>query len=575
MSTGSYQFDDAALVPAPVIVPTGGRLASARVVTVTGPPGATLRYTTNGADPTPSDPEIASGAGLAVARALVLKVRAWRAAEPPSAIARADYLVTGAIAAGRWHTLALAADGTVFGWGSSLYGQVGNGTVNANQLTPVAVLTGAVAIAAGGSHSFVIKADGTLWAWGWNAYGQLGDGSTLQRATPVQVTSLTDVVAVAAGHEHSLALTGDGRVWAWGRNASGQLGDGTTTNRSLPVAIAGLAGATAVSGGSDFSLALVTDGSGEGTVWSWGGNASGQLGDGTMLPRALPIRVPGVPAAVEIAAGDGWAAARGTDGRAWTWGGNQDGQLGDGTAATHLTAHAVRILPPAAAFAAGWAHAVAVARDGLPWAWGSAADGRLGNGTTHCYGGDCGVPASMLDPAAALAASAGAGHSLALGADGHVRGTGLNNWGQLGIGSTTQSLVPVVVPGLVLADNEWLLDDPDEDAAPSWLELIAGTDPFAPDSDGDGVGDGAELMDAAAVGDPDADRDGLPNALELALGTDPYAADTDGDGVADLVDAFPLDPVRSALPGVNPADETPPTITVALPTTARRIGGLP
>ena len=146
------------------------------------------------------------------------------------------------------------------------------------------------------------------------------------------------------------------------------------------------------------------------------------------------------------------------------------------------------------------------------------------------------------------------------------------NWA---IGSTTQSLVPVVVPGLVLADNEWLLDDPDEDAAPSWLELIAGTDPFAPDSDGDGVGDGAELMDAAAVGDPDADRGGLPNALELALGTDPYAADTDGDGVADLVDAFPLDPVRSALPGVNPADETPPTITVALPTTARRIGGLP
>jgi alpha-tubulin suppressor-like RCC1 family protein len=161
--------------------------------------------------------------------------------------------------------------------------------VNTAQLTPVPVMTGAVAIAAGGSHSLAIKADGTLWAWGWNAYGQLGDGSTVQRSTPVRVTSLTDVVAVAAGHEHSLALTGDGRVWAWGRNASGQLGDGTTTNRTLPVAIAGLAGTTALSAGNDFSLALVTDGSAEGSVWSWGSNASGQLGDGTTLPASCPF----------------------------------------------------------------------------------------------------------------------------------------------------------------------------------------------------------------------------------------------------------------------------------------------
>jgi hypothetical protein len=206
---------------------------------------------------------------------------------------------------------------------------------------------------------------------------------------------------------------------------------------------------------------------------------------------------------------------------------------------------------------------------------GAAGFGQLGNGTTNCYGGDCGVPALMLNAVASLSVSAGGGHSVVLGADGRVRAAGLNSWGQLGIGSTTQSLVPVAVPGLLLADNDWLLDDLDQDAAPSWRELIAGTDPFVPDSDLDGVGDGAELMGGSWGGDPDADRDGLPNTVELALGTDPYLADTDGDGVPDLADAFPLDPARSALPVANPSDQTPPAITVTLPTTARRIGGLP
>jgi alpha-tubulin suppressor-like RCC1 family protein len=127
VSAGSYQLEDVSLLPPPIISPAGGRFAAGRVAVITGPAGATLRYTVNGAEPTLSDPEIASGSGLAVSRALVLKVRAWSAGQSPSTVARADFLVTGAVAAGRWHTLALAGDGTVFGWGSSYYGQVGNG----------------------------------------------------------------------------------------------------------------------------------------------------------------------------------------------------------------------------------------------------------------------------------------------------------------------------------------------------------------------------------------------------------------------------------------------------------------
>jgi len=140
-----------------------------------------------------------------------------------------------------------------------------------------------------------------VWAWGWNYRGQLGDGSTTDHLTPVQVCDLTGVTAIAAyGFScHSLALKRDGTVWAWGGNSKGQLGDGSTTNRLTPVQVRDLTGVTAISGGGHHSLALKADG----TAWAWGYNWDGELGDGTNTDRLTPVQVRNLTGVLALSGG--------------------------------------------------------------------------------------------------------------------------------------------------------------------------------------------------------------------------------------------------------------------------------
>jgi alpha-tubulin suppressor-like RCC1 family protein len=137
----------------------------------------------------------------------------------------------------------------------------------------------------------------------------------------------TQRFAMAGGGEHTLALKDDGTVWSWGTNTSGQLGDGTTTMRAVPIQIASLANVVAVAAGAAHSLALKSDG----TVWAWGKNSTGQLGDGTSTLRLSPIQVPNLTDVMAIAAGADHSVAMKSDGTVWTWGRNTWGQLGDGT----------------------------------------------------------------------------------------------------------------------------------------------------------------------------------------------------------------------------------------------------
>src|SRR5690606_31035614 len=177
--------------------------------------------------------------------------------------------------------------------------------------SPVAVLTDAVAIAAGLRHSLAVRTDGTVWAWGENgSEGRLGDGTTFRRLSPVQVSGLTGIADVAAGATHSRALGADGTVWAWGGNVDGQLGDGSTTTRLTPLQVLGLAGVSRISAGEHLSLAVQNDGASGGSVWSWGRNAHGQLGDGSTLSRSIPVLVNGVSGAVEAIASRDFAVAR-------------------------------------------------------------------------------------------------------------------------------------------------------------------------------------------------------------------------------------------------------------------------
>jgi hypothetical protein len=192
--------------------------------------------------------------------------------------------------------VASAATGAAWAWGRNNLGQLGDGST-AQRTSPVQVsgLTAVTAIAAGNDHSLALKDDGTVWAWGSNGSGRLGDGTTISRRTPVQVKDqagtgpLPQVMAVAAGAEHSLALRGDGSVWTWGRNNTGQLGSGAIDYHAhpLPAPIAGVSGVTAIAAGANHSLALHADTS----VWAWGSNGAGRLGDGTTTTRDAPVQV--------------------------------------------------------------------------------------------------------------------------------------------------------------------------------------------------------------------------------------------------------------------------------------------
>jgi alpha-tubulin suppressor-like RCC1 family protein len=226
-----------------------------------------------------------------------------------------------AIAAGGSHSLVLKRDHTVWAWGSNASGQLGDGTTT-DRNAPVLIpgLTHVVALAGGGDHSLALKDDGSVAAWGGNDYGQLGDGTTTRSTAPLQVSGLTNafITAVSGGARHSIALEDDGTVWTWGDNGQGQLGDGTTTQRRTPVSVSGLAGAiiTAVSAGTDHSLALKNDG----TVWAWGDNSEGQLGDGTKTASATPVAVSGLTNVTAIAATNRRSYAMKADGTVWVWG---------------------------------------------------------------------------------------------------------------------------------------------------------------------------------------------------------------------------------------------------------------
>jgi len=343
-------------------------------------------------------------------------------------------------AAGGNHSLTLKIDGTVWAWGVNSVGQLGNGTTTSSN-TPVQVsgLTVVAAIAAGGNHSLALKNDGTVWTWGHNVFGQLGNGTTTSSNTPVQV--LTGAKAIAAGYNHSLALKDDGTVWAWGYNLYGQLGDGTTTTNSItPVQVLNITGAKAIAAGGNHSLALKDDG----TVWAWGYNLYGQLGDGLNSNRTTPVQV--LTGANAIAAGFSHSLALKDDGTVWAWGANNTGQLGDGTTAHRGTSVQASGLTDVTAITAGGSHSLALKDDGTVWAWGANNTGQLGDGSITPKT----TPVQVSGLTGVTAISAGSDHSLAVKSDGTVWAWGLNNiYGQLGDGTTTDRTTPVqvFVPG--------------------------------------------------------------------------------------------------------------------------------
>ena len=176
-------------------------------------------------------------------------------------------------------------------------------------------------IGAARSHVCVLKIDGTVWCWGDNSMGELGNNSTTQSNVPVQVTGLTGVTTIGAGgYNHTCALKADGTVWCWGNNASGELGDGTTTERHSPTQVTGLTGVSVIATTTSFygTCVLKTDG----TVWCWGQNGVGELGDGTVTNRLTPVQVTGLTGVSVVSTSNSTVCALKIDGTVWCWGSN-------------------------------------------------------------------------------------------------------------------------------------------------------------------------------------------------------------------------------------------------------------
>lgn len=417
---------------------------------------------------------------LGAVAALVLGTATATAVTPPqgptaggtSVLIESEGLHFVQVSAGEGHTAALTADGALYAWGENSSGQLGDGTT-ADSAVPAPVDTSGVLdgvklaqVSAGYSHTVALADDGAVYAWGYGFYGQLGNGATggsASSAVPVAVDLSAvpagrTITTIAAGFYSTTAIDSEGAVYTWGNGAYGQLGNGTTTSTSVPTAVdtaGALSGTriTQVAAGWDHMVAVADTGA----VYAWGANASGQLGNSSMTPSAVPVPVDTADAlsgvaVTQVAVGATHSLALGTDGRVFAWGGNDRGQLGTGD----ITAVPVPVdISGSGALAGraitqiggGWEHSVALGADGAVLTWGGNGFGQLGNGSEV----DSPLPL-VADGTGAIVTGIDAGweHTIATTSGGIPYAWGYNFFGQAGDGTTDNASSPIatVMPEL-------------------------------------------------------------------------------------------------------------------------------
>jgi trimeric autotransporter adhesin len=244
------------------------------------------------------------------------------------------------VACGYQHTAAIKTDGSLWVWGSNSSGQLGTNTSIVSRITPVTTFAGGndwKQVSCGFSNTAAIKNDGTLWIWGAGSSGMGGTNSTASKLTPVTTfAGGNDWKQVTCGGSHTAAIKTDGTLWVWGLGVTGKLGTLDTQNKLTPV--------TTFAGGNDwrqvvcggqYTAAIKTDG----TLWCWGNNSSGQLGNNLILTVTTPVTT--------FAGGNNWrqiacsststTSAIKTDGTLWVWGLNYRGNLGNNSTSSVLT----------------------------------------------------------------------------------------------------------------------------------------------------------------------------------------------------------------------------------------------
>lgn len=368
---------------------------------------------------------------------------------------------SSALACGKHHTIAIRDDTGIWGWGLNGFSQVANlsvvGGIVSSPVQTGSSTTGWSKVDAGESHTIVIKSDGTLWGWGSNDFGAIGvtnSGGFITKSLPVQIGTLTGWANISCGEDHTLAIRDDGTLWSWGRNNFGQLGQGltTTTNISSPVQIGSLTGWSSIAAGRYHSLASRTSG----TLWAWGRNNQGQLGIGSTTNRSSPVQVGSgttgdwifVSAGEDISAG---LRQRGITGRnLWTWGRNASGELGRGSGVQYTTPGIVGTVADNIweTVDCGEDHMVALKMTKTLWVWGDNNYGQLGVGDEV----DRSRPTQVGSDTDWAAVKGGFMHTTGVKTDGSIFTWGRNNYGQQPTGNI---VVAVSSPIQVGSSLDW------------------------------------------------------------------------------------------------------------------------
>lgn len=357
------------------------------------------------------------------------------------------------VSAGLNHTVAIANNGTLWAWGTNISGELGIGFTPSFSLVPVQVGTANnwVDISAGNGFTLAIKTVGilgnqkTLWAWGANSFGQLGDGTTDNKFVPTQIGTNTKWSQVSAGTNHSMAINDSSllstvrTLWGWGRNNVGQLGDGITPNQNIPIQIGTAIDWGQVVAGGSYSIAQKTDG----RLFSWGLNNVGQLGINSTTTTSARTQI-GTDSdwSINFSADAAHVLAIKNNGTLWAWGYNLSGQLGTGAIASSLLPIQIGTAIDWSKVSVGAGHSMALKTNNDLYTWGKNDEGQLGIGsldfslTRNLIGGNYGV------------ISAGVNFSVAIKNDGTLNIAGANLFGQLGTGSTSDvnAISPIACP---------------------------------------------------------------------------------------------------------------------------------
>lgn len=460
------------------------------------------------------------------------------------------------------NTVAVTKDGRVWSWGANSDGILGDGTTVAKSspvlLPKVMGMKRIIKVETGENFTLALDESGCLWGWGSNNYNVLSSTATTRFLAPIKLGFKTPISDFSCGSTHVIATDREGKIWVWGSNNYGQLGLGHANTVLAPTELSRPSGMSEVIAleASIYSCYAVDA---TGKVWSWGYNSNGRLGDGTITSRSTPVAVSlttGMPTIRSISSTDGHVLALGADGTLWAWGYNGFGQLGNGnSSSSYVPVFVSSGFSLGTKIAAGAYHSMLISQTGQVWTWGRNGNGQLGNGTiTNSY-----TPvlcSAVTDWNSLIFISAGKNHSLALKSDGSLWSWGYNTYGQLGHGNTSSLMVPTKLLNLKLCQ-----DDTESDGmSDSFEKFYFGNLSQIPS----GVYTAGGVTNLIAYSKGlipliiDNDKDGLPDVTELASGLDPLdwtdaSGDSDGDRIPNIFEysmgTSMLDPMSK--PSVN------------------------